>query len=363
MFGILFLSEYLQSYIKEFFPESIGKFYIDFSELITNTSESNQGESYQDSPTYAAAMEIMGYSTSPSFFTFNNQVCAQGKIKIHNIDFISTKSIFGFAALKAKPKGLINKVKFLQKEFGSLAKKIREKNENVKLIRDQKRKGIIRIPLKKLIALPNEQHNIEDPLPQTLSFAGPDKPSKALVIGGAEQNIILSILINKYKWLNDRKGIFSIDFSYFGFAESAFDTQGLLETYNHNRVAPDGVEYFIGTESSVYGIPIHDIIGKLDGKDHCRYAEIFKLEINELSYYFIYGYHAVATKIATLKFFVYLSENKEESLFSSKVKRITYKLSCPLGQTFDLLKTFWDDGDPINSNRDSLLAKLKEISC
>ena len=113
----------------------------------------------------------------------------------------------------------------------------------------------------------------------------------------------------------------------------------------------------------MYGIPIHDIIGKLDGKDHCRYAEIFKLEINELSYYFIYGYHAVATKIATLKFFVYLSENKEESLFSSKVKRITYKLSCPLGQTFDLLKTFWDDGDPINSNRDSLLAKLKEISC
>lgn len=359
VFGILFLSEYLQSFIAEFFPKSEGKFYIDCDDLKTDSSVTNSEKKSQVNLEFDATREIMGYATNPTFFTFSNQECTQDRIKIHQIDFIGTKSIFGSLPVYTDAKNISAKIKMLLSNLRAIIKNVLRK---IQLSQEYYKNGVIRIPLKKLIAIPYGQYDIENPLPQTLSFAGVQQPTKALVLGGAEQNIILSVLINKFKWMNDRNGISDSDFNYYGFAESAFDTRGLLQTQFHNRVVPDGVEYLIGTEGSVYGIPTRDVRGKLIGKDHCRYAEIFKLKINELTYYFIYGYHAVATKIATLKYFVYLSEQENELLSSTNPERITYKLSCPLGKSFELLRKFWDEGDPINSNREYLLAKLKNIS-
>ncbi|HWQ97949.1 MAG TPA: hypothetical protein VN538_07660, partial [Clostridia bacterium] len=269
VFGILFFSEYMQSFIKRFFPKMIGKLYIDCEKL-------RQPSSFWDSvdPTQSvsefAAKAILGYATNPSFFTFSDRANSTGEICIDHIDFVSKKSIF-------KPETLKSRV-------AAHMKRIRINNYC-------RKNQIIRIPIKKLISLPFGQVDPKNPLPKTLALIDKNdhKFSGVLVLGGAEQNIILSTLINTYKWRKDQGGNSKSDNHYYGFAENVFDAKGLLQTEFHPEIAPSDVEYLIGTEGFVYGMPYRSILGKIKDIDNCRQAEVFKLVINSLPYYFIYG--------------------------------------------------------------------------
>lgn len=343
VFGILFLSEYIQSFIQKFYPDATKKFRIDYEQtgnpsVFWDTIDSNQSTHLHS----LAARALMGYSTNPSFFTFSERDDLSGTITIDHIDFISKKNL---------------------PDPDTLRQKITNLKKNNQINKYCKKNKIIRIPVKKLIALPFGQTDFNDPLPKSLVDLDKrvEKFFGALVLGGAEQNIILSTLINIYKWRKDSGIDNNPDCRYYGFAENVIDAKGLLETEQHHAIAPKNIEYLIGTEGFVYGVPTRTAVGKIVNIDDCRQAEVFKLVINKFPYYFIYGYHAVATKIATLKFFVSLTNDDSAFVPAKDPDRVTYNLYYPHDTSFKGLCDHWDKGDPINSDSSTLLNKLASI--
>lgn len=336
VFGILFFSEYLQNFIGRFNLQHETKFFID----CTNVTDKSNTVSPQ---CVQAAKEVMGYVTNPKFFTFHKE-CTTGNIslKICRLDFMDddahTASTFWKKLLKAL--------------------------ESARCNHQYKKNKILRIPLKKLVVLPVKQSNPKNPLPGTMYQ--PEKVSDnfeaALVLGGAEQNSVLSNLINTYKWRYDGDKEVPAEYHNLGFAENILDSSGLTGSDGGpSRMAVDA-DYMIGTEGFVYGSSSR-IYAKEDyqGNHDTHMAEIFKLTINEFPYYFIYGYHAVATKIATLKFFIYLEKGDKDNIPSDHNRRITYKLYSPDGGAFAQLRNYWDEGDPINRDKAFLEEKLNSI--
>jgi hypothetical protein len=185
------------------------------------------------------------------------------------------------------------------------------------------------------------------------------------VLGGAEQNIVLSNLINKYKWRFDGTQKASAPFYYLGFAENIFDSFGLINNQGHPNAAPGNIDFLVGTEGFVYGKHNGFIRSKIETDESKNKAEVFRIDINDIHYYFVYGYHAVSTKIATLKYFVY-NESDDETIRNTFIpggrrSRITYSLKYMPNPSFRGLCTFWDHRDPINSDKNTLLEKLDNI--
>lgn len=363
VFGILFFSEYLQSFIRDNFKPLKEKIYIDCSKLHPpDTLVNDYKELYQKLyKQYYAANELMGYCTNPSFFTFKEPKNPSITLVIDRIDIIEPKS----------QTGTVNIFKRLQTEF-----ELRCNERNARL------SGKLSVPIKKTISVPINQTDLCNPVPdlvlkhfskdsetrEALVLGGAEQNSKdsktreALVLGGAEQNIIISNLVNAYKWRPDRTGQPQRDHHYYGFAENAFDSQGLLEINPDQKIPPKGVEYLIGTEGFVYGLPDRKILGKKADENDQRCAEIFRLDLDGFNFYFIYGYHAIATKISSLKFFIHLANGMTAYIPQNDRSRITYTLTNKKDGTFKELRDFWDEGDPINSDELSLKTKLNSIS-
>lgn len=342
VFGVLFLSEYLQSFIQSQKLCNNGKYLIDcnciqngvkdkYSNRYFRTNHKSEGVAYK------AAMEVMGYSTNPTFFTFSKDSDFNVTLKVCNIDFIG-----------------------IDKKEGS-------RNSRREVDQFCKRNEIIRIPIKKLISLPFDQKNSNDPLPplvlnpknRTIKF------KDVLVLGGAEQNIVLSNLINKFKWRYDGTINANAQYYYLGFAENIFDSFGLENNLDQPNTAPGNIDFLVGTEGFVYGKLNGFIRSKIEQDESKNKAEVFRLDINGIHYYFVYGYHAVSTKIATLKYFVY-NESTNKRIRNTFIpgkynNRITYSLIYAPHPDFKGLCAFWDLQDPINSDKFALLEKLNNI--
>ncbi len=369
VFGTLFLSEYIQSFIKSRKIEFNGKFEIDCSSILNdNFTKKNHFTTNLKSNAlaYRVARELMGYSTNPTFFTFNTSSEPNLKLKICRIDFIGVDK-----SPSAKCTHFKSDIKVSKEKIST--HKTKDQMSAREIRNYCRRNGIIQVPVKKLISLPYGQIEIGDPLPP--SILSPKNRlisfSDVLVLGGAEQNVILSNIINTYKWRFDFEKSNEANFHYHGFAENVFDMFGLKLKDGGIVRTPGNIDYLVGTEGFVYGNWRYlrsKIQEQDDGKveEHRNMAEVLKLKIKDTTYYFIYGYHAVATKIATMKFFVYNESTdkdiRDKYLPDDRKKRLTYEMTFPMRPDFYGLLDFWDIEDPINSSKDALLEKLERIN-
>lgn len=173
----------------------------------------------------------------------------------------------------------------------------------------KKKQFFHRIPVKKFIAYAVcDNINSDYPLPQKYIKRKEDNHYKFYCVGGAEQNIALQCIVNHYKWKGN--GDFKI-----GFAENAFED-----------VYDDG--FLIGTEGLVYGIrtnPIGRFIPKQESS--CK-AEVYRLlwqnAMNNIELYGIYGYSAMATKMALCRFMYSVSKlekDEDKSLQCDKIEK------------------------------------------
>lgn len=350
VFGILFLSEYIQSFIKakKLKIKSDEKIHVDCSSIIipNELATTKQFATNIESGdlAYQSACELLGYATNPTFFTFKEGKLSDITLKVCRIDFLGNEYQKSKSATMS------------QREINSYCRK----------------HGIIRIPVKKLISLPIGRNILHNPLPNFV--LNPTKRlisfESALVLGGAEQNIVISNIINHYKWREDSERNDTTSYHYYGFAENVFDACGLLLHGWNNYQRPKNLDFLIGTEGFVYGnyryirSKIQEHEGAAREEDR-NLAEVFTLTIGSVVYYFVYGYHAIATKIATMKFFVYKESTdkniREKFIPDDKKRRLTYQLIYPANPTFNGLRDHWDLEDPINSSKSALKKRLEEF--
>jgi len=321
VFGVLFLSEYLHDFYVEFLEDIFNtnktcnkKIFIDCSEI------KKKGEKSVEKMRHIA-QTIAGYSTNPEYFTFSKKDECIVTLKICDIDFFD-RDVKGYTD------------------------KIAHKNEQ------------LRLPVKKIIAIPVKNTEMYDGsvLPSMLEDRVDLKRrfSSAMVLGGAEQNIVLCYLINRYKWRFDNN-VPGHKYHNFGFAENEFDAHA-------------NIDFLVGTEGFVYG-EAKRLRAQTEDKTNCNIAEVFNIKIDGLKYAFIYGYHAVTTKITSLKYLVFLNDNDNEKYTefipsekeNSSKHRITYQLIHNDSSDFDKLCEFWDKDDHINQDKQSLLETLAKI--
>lgn len=149
----------------------------------------------------------------------------------------------------------------------------------------------IRIPVKRFIAMESNP----------LVVGG-----EYISIGGAEQNLALQSLINRYRW--DGYENFEIN------KQAVFKQKSKLRIgFAENRFECERKQDFLaGTEGLVYGIK-DVVIGRLNKQNENNYkAECFVMKFDDGTKVFsIYGFSAMATKIALAKSIEARNDNSE----------------------------------------------------
>jgi hypothetical protein len=280
VFGILFLSKYLRMETNKI--KKGQKVKVKISNDIKNKNDVDE----------RFAKELLELSMSPEYFTWNTEdqeIEEKGaELYIYTIDYIddqTEKNIFSNFICQLK----ISVYNMLHKR--------------------------IRIPVKRYLALPKVNksnqmlHKILNSDYKNDSDSGSksqnetQKETKVFVMGGAEQNLGLLYLVNKYRWSSHN------DFK-IGIAENVF------EEYYAFRLK-------VGTEGFVYGIS--NIINQRQdtrADTNKMSAEIFTFHFDDnpnIKYYCIYGYNAIMTKIAAYNLFNAFMEGNEQNIPGKRI--------------------------------------------
>lgn len=153
-----------------------------------------------------------------------------------------------------------------------------------------------RLPIKRYIVLPVDGEEI----PRSISKKN-EEEIEIICIGGAEQNMALQHTVNCYRW-SEPEGKRKV-----GFAENIWD----------GAFCDD---FLMGTEGLVYGVRDNVIGRMMDDKGISCKAEVYKLDfpVNKFSFYGVYGYSAMASKIALCEL-IYCLDKKCEMVFNQMI--------------------------------------------
>lgn len=205
--------------------------------------------------------------------------------------------------------------------------------------------GLRRIPIKRYIAIPRDGEE----LPKSILRDGSGE-LEVVCIGGAEQNMALQHAVNCYRWdsIDDEKKI--------GFAENVWD--GVFCS-----------DFLMGTEGLVYGVR-DDVMGRvLDDKGISCKAEVYRLNFGKrdssLSFYGVYGYSAMASKIALCELIYCLDKTDRNGM---KLRQFIPNEHMEMKSILDYILTKeenksifetktgkeWDDKDLMNHAKDLL---------
>ncbi len=154
-----------------------------------------------------------------------------------------------------------------------------------------RKKNEVALPIKRLMALENNDKD-DLPFPDAITRDS----VKLITIGGAEQNLALQCIVNRYKRKNYKKNQLDL-----GFAENAFESSG-----------ENG--FLMGTEGLVYGVS--DNLFRRAQKEQSASCQAVLLYMNfgQLDVVSVYGFSALATKISlcALNYALKNSEGKKQ---------------------------------------------------
>lgn len=145
--------------------------------------------------------------------------------------------------------------------------------------------GVINIPVTRFYVYPRGRDNLPkaiNPYPATLDA---NFKYKVFCLGGAEQNMALQHIVTEAKWSSKDR---IQGYNKIGIAENVFD-----------ELKQDG--FLVGTEGLVYGIREKLLGRRVPDQDNSCRAEVYNLkwkEYDNIDFYGVYGYSAMATKIA-----------------------------------------------------------------
>lgn len=324
VFGMYFSSQYLKKEL-----ETQGKVVRQLARPKTDDEKYRICIKISDKEKSEIANEWMRYSTDPSSFTISSSA-----------DEINNNSIIEVVDINYFP----------QKE-----RKLKHRLVD-QFTKWRCQRGSIRIPIKKIIVFPNENNEMGQNYYFPYSKKSYDNNIVYVCLGGAEQNLALQHLILTYQWNYE-----SSEKSLFGLAENEF------ETLNNNL-------FMMGCENFVYGFRNtrmnrdNMVSDDTPIEKHSNYATIYELNLKSVKnrFYGIYGFSAMATKIAALYFLYNLIEQKDiiEKLSQMHVCECQIVTNEETDRALPLTTVGkdWDKMDMIN-NIEYLIEWFKSSAC
>jgi len=192
---------------------------------------------------------------------------------------------------------------------------------NQKKTSHKRRLREIVLPIKRFIALENNKKD-ELPVPDVVSRDGSD----IIIVGGAEQNLALQCIVNRYKQQNCKHGQMDL-----GFAENWFETAG-----------ENG--FLLGTEGLVYGVSENLFRRTQKEQGASCQTVLFSMKFLNMNILSVYGFSAFATKISLCTTVYVLSKNIN-SISKDILERIEQAVPGFRVSVRDLI--FYEIGDKI----------------
>lgn len=313
VFGVLYASGYLLSFLQEYFKKVTDynnnqKIYIDVSALPIDQQRT--------------ARSVVEFITSPDYFTFDQTKSEQNSA----VPILKIKQLNVYADQPPKY--------------------------------SKPDKNTLRLPMKRVFLKPFPLDASYDtwPLENLRLF----KANKMIVLGGAEQNLLQCHIINRHRWSDPQTHVGNATGCRIGFSENAFDFKDHTKRQN----------IIVGMEGYVYLTRDRTIApDDLDPKHKFRNcAQMMFITLDGIDITFIYGYSAVATKIAAAQYFHYLHELEyngdtavQAYIPDSSKLLIAYAFKYE-GDTWGKLINYWDHHNPFENLQLDVKDTLDKIS-